>query len=410
MRIVKLEASNVLRLRAISITPEGDLIVIGGKNGQGKTSTLNAIEIALGGKRSIPSKPVREGEDSAYTVCDLGDLIVKRVFKADGSSTLTVESQDGARYRSPQAMLDKLVGDLTFDPLEFVRKDGKEQLEMLRALAGVDLAEFDRQREELYSERKSVNKEARDLEAKLRTMESFPDAPAEELSVAELVAEYETAQQEKRELDARREKIKTVTAAIEKLKVAIETKRAELGSMEDKLELAQSGLEASKQQLAETPEPAVEEIQERLRGAEETNQQVRANQDRENAETELESKRAKAKELTAAIELVDRDKVEAIQAANLPVKELSFNESGVLFNGMPFDQAGGAEQLRVSMAMGIALNPKLRVLLIRDGSLLDEDSLRAIAQMAAENDMQVWLERVGEGEEVSVVIEDGQVK
>lgn len=30
--------------------------------------------------------------------------------------------------------------------------------------------------------------------------------------------------------------------------------------------------------------------------------------------------------------------------------------------------------------------------------------------MAAEHDAQVWLERVGEGDEVQVVIEDGQIR
>ena len=41
--------------------------------------------------------------------------------------------------------------------------------------------------------------------------------------------------------------------------------------------------------------------------------------------------------------------------------------------------------------------------------MLDADGLRAIAELAAEADAQVWLERVGAGEEVSVLIEDGAV-
>jgi hypothetical protein len=63
-----------------------------------------------------------------------------------------------------------------------------------------------------------------------------------------------------------------------------------------------------------------------------------------------------------------------------------------------------------AVAMGLAANPRLKVLLVRDGSLLDEDSLRLVATMAAEADAQVWLERVGEGAECSVVIEEGHVR
>lgn len=89
---------------------------------------------------------------------------------------------------------------------------------------------------------------------------------------------------------------------------------------------------------------------------------------------------------------------------------LTFDENGVLLNKIPFDQASSAEQLKVSLAMGIAMNPKLRVLLIRDGSLLDEDNLKMIAELAAKNDCQIWLERVGSGDEVSIIIEDGSIK
>jgi hypothetical protein len=64
--------------------------------------------------------------------------------------------------------------------------------------------------------------------------------------------------------------------------------------------------------------------------------------------------------------------------------------------------------LRVSVAIGLALNPKLRVLLIRDGSLLDEDSLRLIGEMAEKADAQLWIERVEDGG-ATVIIEDGSI-
>jgi hypothetical protein len=92
------------------------------------------------------------------------------------------------------------------------------------------------------------------------------------------------------------------------------------------------------------------------------------------------------------------------------VDGLSFDDSGVLLNGLPFSQASQAEQLRVSVAMGFAQNPELKVLLVRDGSLLDGNSLNLLDQMARDHDGQVWIERVGEGDQCAVIIEDGVVK
>ena len=59
--------------------------------------------------------------------------------------------------------------------------------------------------------------------------------------------------------------------------------------------------------------------------------------------------------------------------------------------------------------MGMALNPKLRVLMIKDGSLLDADSLQAIRDQVAEGDFQLWLEIVNPDDPTAVIIEDGQV-
>ena len=51
----------------------------------------------------------------------------------------------------------------------------------------------------------------------------------------------------------------------------------------------------------------------------------------------------------------------------------------------------------------------VRVIRVRDGSLLDEESLALLAKMADERDYQVWIERVEPGK-VGFVIEDGQVR
>ena len=60
--------------------------------------------------------------------------------------------------------------------------------------------------------------------------------------------------------------------------------------------------------------------------------------------------------------------------------------------------------------MAMAINPELRVLRIKDGSLLDADTMAALKEQVAENDFQLWLERVGNADEGAVIIDDGQVQ
>ena len=117
----------------------------------------------------------------------------------------------------------------------------------------------------------------------------------------------------------------------------------------------------------------------------------------------------RARELTEAIDARDKVKADAIAKAKMPVPGLGFGQGIVTFNGIPFDQASTAEQLRVSVAIAMAANPKLRVLRIKEGSMLDQDGLALIAEMAATHDYQVWLEVVSSSGKVGITIDDGSV-
>jgi len=104
-----------------------------------------------------------------------------------------------------------------------------------------------------------------------------------------------------------------------------------------------------------------------------------------------------------------KSKQEAIAAAKMPVEGITFADGAILLNGVPFDQASDAEQLRASVAVAMAGEPRLKVLRIREGSLLDVDGLKLVSQMAEAKGWQVWLERVGDNG-TGFVIEDGQVR
>jgi hypothetical protein len=69
---------------------------------------------ALGGTEALPKVPVREGASEAIIRLDLGDYVVTRKIKAkDGgeyTTSLTIETPDGVKAKSPQTLLNDLVG------------------------------------------------------------------------------------------------------------------------------------------------------------------------------------------------------------------------------------------------------------------------------------------------------------
>jgi hypothetical protein len=59
--------------------------------------------------------------------------------------------------------------------------------------------------------------------------------------------------------------------------------------------------------------------------------------------------------------------------------------------------------------MAMALNPKLKVIRIMDGSLLDGENMAVITEMAKDKDFQIWIERVEDGSDMAIIIEDGAI-
>jgi len=425
MKIIALEARNVKRLKAVQITPTGDLVVIGGDNAAGKSSVLDGIAMALGGKSLMCPEPVRRGEEKAEVRVDLDEYQVIRTFTPEGGGTLTVKDKRGAKFPSPQALLDSLTGKLCFDPLAFSRMDAAPQLKVLRELVGVDTEQLDRSRQTEYDERTALNRELKGLEAQAAAAPRHEHVPAEEVSTEKLLEELTLAQkfnQQLTDLQREGEGKKTALANYEQRtkedEEEIQGLQAQIEGIRNRIKARTVDVEKAKTELADLRMKYVEmgkpkdlaAITAQIGAVQATNKKVSENRWAAELKAKVAAKRIKVEASTKKIDAFDAEKRKLLEAAKFPVEGLAFDANGVTFNGLPFEQASSAEQLRVSVAMGIALNPKLQVLLIRDGSLLDAASLQMIAEMAAAAKAQVWLERVGKGQECSVIIEDGMVE
>ena len=417
MKIVSLQAENVKRLKAVEITPDGQMVVIGGRNAQGKSSVLDAIEMALGGKESVAREPIRRGQSSARVVLQLDGeygLKIVRKFTPKGS-TLQIVTSDGRTPKTPQTLLDSLCNRVAFDPMQFCRAPAKEQAATLRQLVGLDFAKLDAKRAELFSTRTDTN---RDAKRERVAGEAIPvtTAATEPVDVQSLVAELKKRQAANREIDQRTDRLDEATRKLaglnnEQAAVAEQIKQlqARFAEIQERIDKGNEWIKTESVAVAAIERQDTDEIEQQIAESENTNAAVRNLKIRKQHLTAARNLEQQSEDLTKQIEAIDAEKASALAAAQWPVEGLGFGEEGVTFNGLPIEQASSAEQTRVAVAIGLALNPELPVVLIRDGSLLDEDSLAAVAKQAAERGAQVWIERVGNGKECSVIIEDGEV-
>jgi len=472
MKVLSLSVHNFKRIERAEIKPDGSVVILGGDNAQGKSSVLDAIAGAFGGKGAMPSKPIREGADKSEVFIDCGDFKiaseVKKSAKEGGDDvfTLKVTTREGMIVPRPQEWLNERIGKLSFDPLAFTRlaekeQAEKEQAETLRRLVGVDVSDLDSRRALLYAQRLQTgrDRDAQDGACKVLPQEHL-DVPEAELSAGEVLTELTEATELARTVDNLRADAQRLEAEADACDVRAGERRADLYAIETAKQIERSNAEFDRQidelkvrKLAEATRiqgeceakkadlklridnndakakasrataaenlraadavklPDVEAIRAKAANVDATNAKVRANAQRKAAHDKLLTLASKYKAMSDEIATIDSERVKRIAAAVYPIAGLGFGDEGeVTFYAIPLSQASQAEQIRVSMAIAQAMNPQLRVVLVRDASLLDRRSMAMVAEMAEASGTQLWIERVGDGDEGAVIIDDGRVR
>ena len=99
-------------------------------------------------------------------------------------------------------MLDKLLGAITFDPLEFARMKPKDQYETLRQLVKlhVDIDTLERQNTADYERRTDANRRAKELAAQIKDLEDLRvESPKKRVDVVALSNQINAARDEIRQ-------------------------------------------------------------------------------------------------------------------------------------------------------------------------------------------------------------------
>lgn len=419
MKIIQLHAENVKRLKAVDITPDpnNNVVVVSGKNENGKSSVIDSIWLALQYRAAVKDNPLplRKGEDKGLITLDLGDYIVTRRF-TENDSSLEVRTPDGSKITSPQKLLDGMIGDLSFDPWDFARKTEQEQRTMLSDLlfkitdGKLNLADFDARKQEAYDARTDANREKKRLASLLANLRPPTDGePTEEVSSADLTTAITDAVSSNGRMVSLQSAIKNAEDLRAKSREEIERLISIVKKCDDEIQSASQALRSIEPQ-------DVGFLQGQLKGIEDHNKRAREIIEYKKMRDGLEKVEEEITKLNAKMELIDIEKAEALEAAPLPIKGFTVNADGVRIlneegEEVPLSQASSARKLKISLAITMAANPTLRIIRIADGSLLDDDSMATIEEMAKDEDFQVWIEYASRNSDdrIGVYIEDGKV-
>lgn len=410
IKINKLEIENVKRVKAVKMEPTANgLTIIGGNNGQGKTSVLDSIAWALGGNKFKPSQAQREGSaipPNLHIVMSNG-LIVERKGK---NSDLKVIDPDG--NKAGQNLLDSFIDELALNLPKFMQQSSREKASTLLQIIGVgeQLVLLEKEEQDTYNRRHAIGQIADQKEKFAKEQEYYPDAPKDLVSASDLIKEQQEILARNGENQRKRENLASIQRLYEEATRNVERLKLELSEAETKLANAIQDLVTANKSVENLVDESTAELERSITEIDEINRKVRANLDKDKAEEDARGYRAEYEELTEALTDVRKRKAALLDSADLPLPGLSVEDGELIYNGFKWDNMSGSDQLKVATAIVRKLNSNCGFVLLDKLEQMDQESLKEFGDWLEAEGLQAIATRVSTGEECSIIIEDGYVK
>lgn len=407
IKINKLEIENVKRVKAVKIEPTKDgLTVIGGKNGQGKTSVLDSIAWALGGDKYRPADA--KNADSVLPptlkVVLSNGLVVERKGK---NSDLRITDPEGKK--SGQTLLDSFISKLALDLPKFMESSGKEKAKTLLQIIGVEeeLNKLDAEEQELYQERLLLGRDVEKKKALAAELAYYPDVPKDLISPSELIKQQQEILAKNGENQRKRDRVEQLLRECAFAYGEVKELEQKLAEAKQKHASLEADLKIAETDAKDLQDESTAELEVNIKNIDEINVKIRANQDKERADQIAKQGQAEYDDLTLQIEQIRKDKIDLLNGADLPLEGLSVKDGELTYNGFTWGDMSSSEQLRVATAIVRKLNPECGFVLIDKLEQMDIDTMNEFGKWLESEGLQAIATRVSTGDECSIIITDG---
>lgn len=460
--IVCYKIKDWMGLKELEVRPgENHIIQFTGAGAAGKSSAIRGLMYLLNGKYAIEEgvQAVNNGAERAVGELTLGSddgksVTIKRILPAGKNArpteTLYDNVQGKALGQGPNGFLaDMFAGNITedrkknlklvFDPLEFVKLSPRNQVQIFQELMGVD-AEKDRELDNLDKAAKTpINAEIRVLEGQLANLPPALDLPLKPVdvdaiqkkiaSVGEENAKQQAVAKARNDLGAVASKLglekqnneRLINGYTQKIaEIRLQLKQAEdalIAAQGEAQRLTKEHLAAEKafQKAPEAKYVDVADLTMELQRAHGTNAAITANARRVQIGDQIQAKRDELAKLDTQIADRKTAREQAIKKAKLPVEGIELKTVGeddeqVYYKGLPLKNISEGEQIRVTVEILMALQPKLRAMFIQRGESLDQKGYQVLEALAEKYKFQIWMAKLDTSGEEGYVLEEGRLK
>jgi len=416
MKIWELESENFKKLN-VSLAINGRSVTVTGKNESGKSSFIDAIFKTLTGEK-VKGSPVQLGKNSAKNKVlirkDNGETITVEKTFSDGKTSLTVKLNGSQNVKSPQTFLDTTLGQISFDPLVFVNKTPLEQKRFLMDLLNINLDEFEERKRKLLDELQQINN---DLTTVSGELESLPllDKKYEFIDSSEAVKENEKINLLKVEsaridnlISQSNIRLETLNKQNSEYEIQIRDLRMKIDANTKSIKDGTAYLLKLNKDKDKIVIPESSDLETQIKEINKNNEYYRTQQDRIAKQREFESIETMKVDMLGKIKAIEKERNKKLSEIEMPVKGLEFIDTGLSYNGLSLteDNISTSRIIEIGIRIAIAMNPNLRIMQIKDGSLLDKDMLKTIKDICKDKDYQLFIEKVSDEKELGFIIDE----
>jgi len=409
----------------------GKVVKIEGRNGVGKSTLIQAIEMAFTNK-GRRTKQVRDNADKGILLVNLDDgTEIKRTI-TETNRTVEVR-KDGFKASKPQNFLDQLAGAFAFNPIDFISQKPEKQKETLLSILDIRVTPEDAERllgsvpiginwnlhglqiqsliEKIaYDTRTQKNAEKRALENQLKVEQAklpkgFDPVPYRNVSLREKYDELRKAQEHNALEDDIRDTIQEATSKIanykhdnEKYQLRIEDLKRQIADFEAKMTSNNEQI-AFEEDWISTLQGKLETFQpidtSALEKEIESFQEMQALVTIYDRVQEIKEKVAEAQKVAktwdAKVEKIRKLPTELMKSVKLPVDGLGYDGTNFTYGGRPIDNLSDSEMIRFSLDIARSLAKDLKVICIDRLEALDDDWKAELYKQMEVDDFQYFV-------------------
>jgi hypothetical protein len=432
LHILKAEIKNFKNISYKEIEFDGRSMILAGRNQVGKSSMIQAICSPVN-SNFIPVEPIKKGEEKGYVELTIGGILhgepvkyhVGCYFSQEHSrGRLTLKDSQGTPIKGGERkILQNIIGDISFDIMNFIRMGRtdnggvsetgvKKQIEILKGLMPKEvlseLHSLESERLTKYDQRAEINRNVKYLRADVEKSgfnQEDINLYTEPITAGDISEQIEKANKINDAIKKSEDYIKESYICIPENEKEIERLKAQIENLVAKnLEIKTKAKECS-DFLAKKNRIDTSELIKKMDSIADHNSKHQRVKELEGKVLTLRKEEQASDELTKRLSNIETEKKDLFSKAKMPVKGLSFDENMVTYNGLPLseDQIPTSQLIGIGLKIGMALNPNLRLLVIKDGSLLDNKTMEFILNMCDKHDYQLLIELVKhDGEDLTI--------